>query len=166
MTRFDKLFFVGLAVVVAVLVVVALYASGCSAVQSARARPNVTDARGITWNDARCYELLQTADNWTFTSKILVGSGGTSALAAPVGGAISDDEREQKRIEWGFGIAAGISAGAGLAALWMGEKKRDEFEEFCQVEPDDDLAAPPAHVADILAPMPVEWVEYDGGVKP
>ena len=146
-----------------ILAVLAFATTSCTAVRSAHARPNVTDSRGIVWNDDRCFDLLNAADNWTFAAKLLVGTGGSAAVAAPVGGAISDDEKEQNRIRWGLGISAAVSSGAGLAALWMGERKRDEFEEYCQVEamkPDD----VPDHSASDeveLAPSPFE---QDGGV--
>ncbi|MDD5542910.1 MAG: hypothetical protein PHX83_07015 [Acidobacteriia bacterium] len=152
------------------IILVVLLLSGCSATRAAHVRPNVTDARGIVWNDARCYELLQTADNWTFTAKLLVGAGGTSAIAAPVGGAISDDEKEQRRVEWGLGITAGVTSAAGLAALWMGEVKRREFEEYCQTEPVEPSDAVDVEAVVVepspLAAMPVEWVEYqDAGAE-
>lgn len=135
---------------------------GCTAVRAAHARPDVTDSRGITWNDSRCFELLNAADNWTFAAKLLVGTGGSAAVAAPVGGAISDDEKEQARIGWGLGISAAVSSGAGLAALWMGERKRDEFEEYCQVEAvkPEDVPEHPASDEVEFAPSPFE---VDGG---
>ena len=136
----------------------AVLMSGCSpAVRAAHARPDVTDSRGIIWNDSRCFELLNAADNWTFAAKLLVGTGGTAAVAAPVGGAISSDAQEQARIGWGLGISAAISSGAGLAALWMGEKKRDEFEEYCQTEAVR-AAVVPEHPA-------ADEVDLDGGVR-
>lgn len=151
-------------VIMAIAVVAVLVALGCTAVRAAHARPDVTDSRGIIWNDSRCFELLNAADNWTFVGKVLVGTGGAAAVGAPVGGAISDDEKEQNRIVWGLDISAAVAAGVGLTAIWMGERKRDEFEEYCQVvavKPED-VPEHPASDELELAPSPFEG---DGGVN-
>jgi len=154
----DRLIVAALVCFAIACAVAAILLTGCSpAVRAAHARPNVTDSRGIIWNDSRCFKLLEAADNWTFVGKVLVGTGGAAAVAAPVGDAISDDEKEQARIVWGLDISAAVAAAVGLTAIWMGEVKRDEFEEYCQV------AAVKAE--DVPEHPASDEVEVDGGVE-
>jgi hypothetical protein len=145
MTRFDKLFFIGLAVVVAVLVAVALYASGCGTAR----------AVAPSWSDQRCQTLMDQRDASVWGAAMAGGLAGVGGLSA----AFPGDDQKKARI--GLGISSAVVAAVATSLTMLAKMKSGEFELYCGATAPIDPAAPPAPVDDILAPMPVEWVEYD-----
>lgn len=109
--------------------------------------------------DAACVELLDQRDGAQLAGKILAGVGGVSALAtAP------DSVPEGAR--WGIGAGAATAAAVGVAVIWYGERKSDEFERYCEVadESEEDAGNQPVEGSAVsdLAPSPFGadgWVE-------
>lgn len=76
-------------------------------------------------SDVWCLELMESRDNWMFTAKLMAGVSGAGGLstAAP----------EDNDVRWGIGAASASVAAFGVAALWLSDKKGEEFEEYCEV---------------------------------
>lgn len=82
------------------------------------------DFSTTVYSDKECVKLSEDSDNWLFAAKFL-GVGGVASISTVW------IENETAK-----GITASVlatSAGFGVAALWMGEKKASKFKEFCEV---------------------------------
>jgi hypothetical protein len=163
MTTRTRDLLIGLTALAVAALLVASQIVGCAASKTqptARVRPSPTRALepgGLT--DADCLALLDRRDGAQLAGKILAGVGGVAAL-----GTAPDAVPEGAR--WGIGAGAATAAAVGVAVIWYGERKSDEFERYCEVadESEEDAGNQPVEGSAVsdLAPSPFGadgWVE-------
>jgi len=111
-----------------------LFLAGCAGVNADRVRARAADTKGLSTGSlstSECIRLMGQRDAAEFFGKVLAGSAGASALG-------SAPEQLPQEARWGIAAGAAGMGAVAVGLIWLGERKGEEFETFCEVVGDDD----------------------------